>query len=182
MSVHVTFLGGAGTVTGSKYLVQHDGKSLMVDCGLFQGYKQLRLRNWTPLPVLPSVRTLKLLGCPRGIVHPVFVQKLAQSLPNLATLHFDRTAPPGRQSPEFAVDHLVLTNLPYKLERNPVPWRARRLIYVLAGPNGDRDDFSIARCRIDLSPVLCLSISAPVIAPIIAPTAYIAKKMQKKTK
>ena len=54
MSVHVTFLGGAGTVTGSKYLVQHDGKSLMVDCGLFQGYKQLRLRNWPPLPVLPN--------------------------------------------------------------------------------------------------------------------------------
>ena len=51
MGVNITFLGGAGTVTGSKYLVQHDDKSLLVDCGLFQGYKQLRLRNWTPLPV-----------------------------------------------------------------------------------------------------------------------------------
>ena len=119
----------------------------------------------TPLPVLPSVKTLKLLGCSRGIVHPVFVQKLAQSLPNLATLHFDRTALPGRQSPAFAVDHLVLTNLPYKLERNPVPWLARRLTYVLAGPNADHNYFSLARCRIDLSPMLCLSISAPVIAP-----------------
>ena len=119
----------------------------------------------TPLPVLPSVQTLKLLGCSRGIVHPVFVQKLAQSLPNLATLHFDRTALPGRQSPAFAVDHLVLTNFPYKLERNPVPWRARRLTYVLARPNAARDDFSIAQCRVDLSPVLCLSITAPVIAP-----------------
>jgi len=51
MSVQVTFLGGAGTVTGSKFLVQHAGRSLLVDCGLFQGYKQLRLRNWAALPV-----------------------------------------------------------------------------------------------------------------------------------
>jgi len=54
MSVTITFLGGAGTVTGSKYLVQHDDKRLLVDCGLFQGYKQLRLRNWAPLPVPPD--------------------------------------------------------------------------------------------------------------------------------
>jgi len=54
MSVNITFLGGAGTVTGSKYLVQHDGKHVLVDCGLFQGYKQLRLRNWTPLPIAPN--------------------------------------------------------------------------------------------------------------------------------
>jgi len=54
MSVTITFLGGASTVTGSKYLVQHDGKSLLIDCGLFQGYKQLRLRNWSPLPVAPE--------------------------------------------------------------------------------------------------------------------------------
>ena len=51
MSVQITFLGGAGTVTGSKFLVQHGGKRLLVDCGLFQGYKQLRLRNWAPLPL-----------------------------------------------------------------------------------------------------------------------------------
>lgn len=54
MSVNITFLGGAGTVTGSKYLVQHDDKHVLVDCGLFQGFKQLRLRNWTPLPVAPN--------------------------------------------------------------------------------------------------------------------------------
>ncbi len=52
MSVQVTFLGGAGTVTGSKFLVRHAGKGLLVDCGLFQGYKQLRLRNWAALPGL----------------------------------------------------------------------------------------------------------------------------------
>ena len=51
MSVNITFLGGTGTVTGSKYLVQHGGKQLLVDCGLFQGFKQLRLRNWNPMPI-----------------------------------------------------------------------------------------------------------------------------------
>ncbi len=54
MGLNITFLGGAGTVTGSKYLVRHDDKCLLVDCGLFQGYKQLRLRNWAPLPVAPD--------------------------------------------------------------------------------------------------------------------------------
>ncbi len=45
MSVNITFLGGADTVTGSKYLVEHNRHRLLVDCGLFQGYKQLRLRT-----------------------------------------------------------------------------------------------------------------------------------------
>ncbi|MEW6703628.1 MAG: MBL fold metallo-hydrolase [Pseudomonadota bacterium] len=46
----LNFLGAAGTVTGSRYLVEHDRRRLLVDCGLFQGYKQLRLMNWEPLP------------------------------------------------------------------------------------------------------------------------------------
>jgi metallo-beta-lactamase family protein len=50
----LTFLGAAGTVTGSKYLVEAEGKRLLVDCGLFQGLKELRLRNWNPLPENPS--------------------------------------------------------------------------------------------------------------------------------
>ena len=54
MSLNIRFLGGASTVTGSKYCVEHDGKRLLVDCGLFQGYKQLRLRNWNPLPTPAS--------------------------------------------------------------------------------------------------------------------------------
>lgn len=45
------FLGAAGTVTGSKFLLEHDGHRVLVDCGLFQGYKQLRERNWASLPV-----------------------------------------------------------------------------------------------------------------------------------
>ncbi len=47
----ITFLGGAGSVTGSKYLVQTDSTQILVDCGLFQGYKSLRERNWQSLPV-----------------------------------------------------------------------------------------------------------------------------------
>ncbi|MFN8955327.1 MAG: MBL fold metallo-hydrolase, partial [Burkholderiales bacterium] len=54
MSATITFLGGADTVTGSKYLIEHNQKRLLVDCGLFQGYKQLRLRNWNPLPANPA--------------------------------------------------------------------------------------------------------------------------------
>jgi metallo-beta-lactamase family protein len=54
MSVHIRFLGGAGTVTGSKFLVEHDKHRILVDCGLFQGYKQLRLRNRDPLPIEPN--------------------------------------------------------------------------------------------------------------------------------
>ena len=49
--MELQFLGATGTVTGSKYLLHHAGGNLLVDCGLFQGYKQLRLRNWAPLPV-----------------------------------------------------------------------------------------------------------------------------------
>ncbi len=50
MSLRLGFLGAAGTVTGSRYLLEAGGRRLLIDCGLFQGYKQLRLRNWSPLP------------------------------------------------------------------------------------------------------------------------------------
>lgn len=52
--MRLEFLGGTGTVTGSKYLLDHAGRQLLVDCGLFQGLKQLRLRNWDPLPIAPA--------------------------------------------------------------------------------------------------------------------------------
>ena len=53
MSLNLTFLGGVGTVTGSKYLVQYEKHRILVDCGLFQGLKSLRLKNWAPFPVEP---------------------------------------------------------------------------------------------------------------------------------
>lgn len=46
----LTFLGATETVTGSKYLLEAEGKKILIDCGLFQGLKNLRLKNWAPLP------------------------------------------------------------------------------------------------------------------------------------
>ena len=47
----INFLGGAGTVTGSKFLVSYRGTKVLLDCGLFQGLKELRLRNWSSFPI-----------------------------------------------------------------------------------------------------------------------------------
>lgn len=53
MTLNLTFLGGAGTVTGSKYLLEDGARRILVDCGLFQGFKPLRLRNWAAFPIPP---------------------------------------------------------------------------------------------------------------------------------
>lgn len=50
----IQFLGAARTVTGSKHLVEVGGYRTLVDCGLFQGLKELRLRNWEPFPLNPA--------------------------------------------------------------------------------------------------------------------------------
>lgn len=52
--MQIQFLGATGTVTGAKYLVRGARGKILVDCGLFQGLKQLRLRNWEPLPLDPA--------------------------------------------------------------------------------------------------------------------------------
>ncbi|MDP1692497.1 MAG: MBL fold metallo-hydrolase [Burkholderiaceae bacterium] len=49
--MQITFLGAADTVTGSKHLVDIGGQRILLDCGLFQGFKVLRERNWAPLAV-----------------------------------------------------------------------------------------------------------------------------------
>ncbi len=54
MNIRIKFLGGARTVTGSKYLLEIDDFRLLIDCGLFQGLKPLRLRNWDDFPLDPS--------------------------------------------------------------------------------------------------------------------------------
>jgi metallo-beta-lactamase family protein len=51
--MHLTFLGATETVTGSKFLLEAAGKRILIDCGLFQGLKELRLRNWDTPPVDP---------------------------------------------------------------------------------------------------------------------------------
>ncbi len=52
--IRLSFHGAAETVTGSKYLLEAGDAQVLIDCGLFQGLKDLRLRNWQPLPFLPS--------------------------------------------------------------------------------------------------------------------------------
>lgn len=76
--MQVEFLGGTGTVTGSKYLLQHEGRRLLVDCGLFQGLKQLRLRNWEPLPVRPATIDAVLLTHAH-IDHSGYVPRLVKT-------------------------------------------------------------------------------------------------------
>jgi metallo-beta-lactamase family protein len=50
----ISFYGGVGSVTGSKYLLESNGKKVLVDCGLFQGLKELRERNWQDPPFDPT--------------------------------------------------------------------------------------------------------------------------------
>jgi metallo-beta-lactamase family protein len=61
MGTRLTFLGGAGTVTGSKYLIEESGRRMLVDAGVFQGEKNLRELNWSPFPVPPSSLELILI-------------------------------------------------------------------------------------------------------------------------
>lgn len=50
-TIKIHFLGASGTVTGSKFYLETPEKNIMIDCGMFQGLKELRLLNWEPLPV-----------------------------------------------------------------------------------------------------------------------------------
>lgn len=52
--MRITFLGAADSVTGSRHLVEMGGARILLDCGLYQGYKTLRERNWQALPVAPA--------------------------------------------------------------------------------------------------------------------------------
>lgn len=52
--IKLTFIGGAGTVTGSKTIVEIQGKRILIDCGLFQGVKELRRKNWDKFPIPPK--------------------------------------------------------------------------------------------------------------------------------
>lgn len=74
----LTFMGATQTVTGSKYLLEDQGRKIMVDCGLFQGRKDLRLRNWESPPVNPaSVDALLLTHA--HLDHSGYIPKLADA-------------------------------------------------------------------------------------------------------
>ena len=59
--ITIQFLGAAGTVTGSKHLIEALGKKILIDCGMFQGLKKLRQLNWEPLSVNPETIDVVLL-------------------------------------------------------------------------------------------------------------------------
>ncbi|MCP4566438.1 MAG: MBL fold metallo-hydrolase [FCB group bacterium] len=73
----ISFLGGTGTVTGSRFLLQTDGCNLLVDCGLFQGPKALRLKNRDSFPVPPSTID-KVLLTHAHIDHTGYIPKLCK--------------------------------------------------------------------------------------------------------
>lgn len=54
MTARLQFLGACGTVTGSRFLLESGSDKVLVDCGLFQGQRVLRRRNWEPLPLDPA--------------------------------------------------------------------------------------------------------------------------------
>jgi metallo-beta-lactamase family protein len=74
----ITFLGAAGTVTGSKYLIETGGKRLLVDCGLFQGPQELQQRNWNNLPIDPASIDWVLLTHAH-IDHTGYIPRLVQN-------------------------------------------------------------------------------------------------------
>jgi metallo-beta-lactamase family protein len=75
--MQLRFLGGAGTVTGSKVLVEHAGRRLLLDCGLFQGLKQLRLRNRSALAV-PSRSIDAVVLTQAQLTHSGFLPRLVE--------------------------------------------------------------------------------------------------------
>lgn len=75
--LEVRFLGATGTVTGSKFLLSYRGNQILLDCGLFQGLKELRLRNWAPLPL--NVKDLRAVVLTHAhIDHSGYLPKLVK--------------------------------------------------------------------------------------------------------
>jgi metallo-beta-lactamase family protein len=123
VSATLTFLGGAGgTVTGSKHLLEDGAARLLLDCGLFQGLKTLRERNWAPPPVDPKSLGAVVLShahidhsgylprlCRDGFTGPIFctggtVDLLKVMLPDAAHLQ--------EEEAEFANRHKTSTHDP----------------------------------------------------------------------
>ena len=90
MPINLSFLGGAGTVTGSKYALECGATRLLVDCGLFQSFKSLRLKNWAPLAIPPGSVNAVILTHPH-LDHSGYA--LADADEILRWLHGFRTPP-----------------------------------------------------------------------------------------
>ncbi|MCX5899005.1 MAG: MBL fold metallo-hydrolase, partial [Proteobacteria bacterium] len=73
----LTFLGSTGTVTGSRFHLKTPEKQLLIDCGLFQGLKENRLRNWEAFPIAPATIDALLLTHAH-IDHSGYIPRLCQ--------------------------------------------------------------------------------------------------------
>jgi metallo-beta-lactamase family protein len=98
--VTLTFLGAAGTVTGSRYLLDVHGRRILIDAGLFQGPKQLRLRNWSPFPV-PAATLSAIAVTHAHVDHSGFLPRLVQEGYSGLTLV---TPPTARLLPPVLLD------------------------------------------------------------------------------
>lgn len=78
MTASLTFLGAAGTVTGSKFLLDTGDSRLLLECGLFQGLKELRVQNWNPPPFDPAALQAVLLSHAH-IDHSGYLPRLARA-------------------------------------------------------------------------------------------------------
>ncbi len=77
MTPALTFLGAAGTVTGAKFLLESEAACLLLECGMFQGPRELRERNWAPPPVAPTALAAVLLSHAH-IDHSGYLPRLAR--------------------------------------------------------------------------------------------------------
>ncbi|MFD2915737.1 MBL fold metallo-hydrolase RNA specificity domain-containing protein [Psychroserpens luteus] len=90
--VKINFLGAAGVVTGSKYLIETSEKNILIDCGMFQGLKELRELNWSDLPIdVPSIDIVLLthghldhVGYLPRLLQQGFTGKIIGTAPTLA--------------------------------------------------------------------------------------------------
>ena len=99
VGMQLQFLGATGTVTGSRYLLQAAARNVLVDCGLFQGYKQLRLRNWAAPPFdPPSLRAVVLTHA--HIDHSGYLLRPPIPIERLVDLHLTNVS-------DEPVDHFV---------------------------------------------------------------------------
>src|SRR6185436_2695426 len=134
----ITFYGGVGTVTGSKYLLESGGKRILVDCGLFQGLRELRERNWEDPPFLAS-------EIDAVIITHAHIDHTGW-LPRLVKLGFN-----GRITTSRATADLLKILLPdsARLQEEEADYRNRHQLttYTPALPLYDEDD---ARSALDL--------------------------------
>jgi metallo-beta-lactamase family protein len=131
----LSFFGAADTVTGSRYLLETGGRRVLVDCGLFQGYKKLRQRNWSPFPVAPSSINAVLLTHAH-LDHSGY-------LPRLARMGF--SGPVYCTAATRDLCHILLLDSAYLNEKDAD--RSTRLGYTShhpARPLYDRDDAKAA--------------------------------------